>query len=221
MTQEKFVDLAFAKPDIAREKRCGFSEVIYAPKKTIYQLRKIISELGKHTNSLFISHLDKSKFDSVRKYFPSLRYFPTAKIAFLGKTKRRKNGLVLVITAGTSDIDIAEEAAVFLELTGNNIRRIYDIGVAGVHRIAPFKKDILKANVIIVVAGMEAALTSIISGLAKCPVIGVPTSVGYGASFNGLSSLLGMLNCCALGVSVVNIDNGLGAGYIARLINLK
>ncbi|UCC95768.1 MAG: nickel pincer cofactor biosynthesis protein LarB, partial [Candidatus Omnitrophota bacterium] len=132
---------------------------------------------------------------------------------------REKKGRVLIITAGTSDIGVAQEAAVFLKLAGNAVERLYDVGVAGVHRLNPFRDKIRMAKVIIVVAGMEAALASIIAGLAKAPVIAVPTSIGYGASFKGLAALLGMLNCCAPGVVVVNIDNGLGAGYFAHLIN--
>lgn len=219
MSEKGFVDLDFAKLDVEREKRRGLPEIIYAPQKTILQLKKIVKEFKKHTNLVFISRLNSDFFKVLKKDFPSLKYFKNAKLAFLGKAVKSKKGYCLVITAGTSDIGVAEEAAVFLELTGNNIERIYDVGVAGVHRLGPFNAKIKKAKVIIVVAGMEAALLSIVSGLTQAPVIGVPTSVGYGASFKGLTALLAMLNSCSPGTVTVNIDNGLGAGYFAHLIN--
>lgn len=219
MKNKGFVDLDFVKLDIAREKRRGFPEIIYAPNKTTLQLNKIIAEFKKHTSTVFVSRLEQDRYKPLKKKFPSLRYFKQAKLAFLGKQNKQKHGYVLVITAGTSDIEVAEEAAVFLELTGNKVERIYDVGVAGIHRITPFHHKLDKANVIIVVAGMEAALVSMVSGLTSTPVIGVPTSVGYGAAFEGLAALLGMLNSCSPGVVVVNIDNGLGAGYFANRLN--
>ncbi len=218
LEKESFLDLGFAKLDISRQKRRGFPEIIYAPAKTISQLKRIVKELKNYTHPILISRLDYHQYLRLKKTLP-LKYFKSAKIAFWGKTPSLKKGDVLIFTAGTSDIPVAEEAAVFLELTGNKVERIYDVGIAGLHRLEPFKERIREAKVIIVVAGMEAALLSIISGLAKAPVIGVPTSVGYGASFRGLGALLGMLNCCSLGTVVVNIDNGLGAGYFAHLIN--
>ena len=219
MSEKGFLDLGFARLDTWREKRRGLPEIIFAPKKTLPQLKKIIKEFRKHTELLFISQLDEKFSKALKKYFRTLKYFDQAHLAFLGKAKKQKRGDVLVITAGTSDIEVAEEAAIFLELTGNRVERIYDIGVAGVHRLDPFKEKIKKAKVIIVAAGMEAALASIVSGLTPAPVIGVPTSVGYGAAFEGLAALLGMLNSCSPGVAVMNIDNGLGAGYFAHLIN--
>ncbi|UCG35244.1 MAG: nickel pincer cofactor biosynthesis protein LarB [Candidatus Omnitrophota bacterium] len=219
MSEKGFVDLGFARLDTLREKRRGLPEIIYAPRKTLPQLKRIIKEFRKHTELLFISHLDESFFRSLKKEFRHLKYFKEAKLAFLGKAKRVKKGKALVITAGTSDIKVAEEAAIFLELTGNSLERIYDVGVAGIHRLDPFKEKIKNAKVIVVVAGMEAALASIVSGLTPAAVIGVPTSVGYGAAFEGLAALLGMLNSCSPGVAVMNIDNGLGAGYFAHLIN--
>jgi NCAIR mutase (PurE)-related protein len=221
MRHKGFVELDFVKLDIAREKRRGFPEIIYAPNKTIPQLKRIITEFKKHTNTVFISRLDYRRYKLLKKTHPSLKYFKQAKLAFLGKENKKRQGYVLVVTAGTSDIDVAEEAAVFLELTGNKVERIYDVGVAGAHRITPFQHKLDKAKVIIVVAGMEAALVSMLSGLTSTPVIGVPTSVGYGASFKGLAALLGMLNSCSPGVVVVNIDNGLGAGYFANQINKR
>lgn len=219
MKQKGFVDLGFVKIDIEREKRRGFPEIIYAPQKTIQQLKKIITSFKPHSDCIFISRLDDKKYRILKKEFIELNYFKTARLAFLGKKKKECKGNVLIITAGTSDIGVAEEAAVFLELTGNKVQRVYDVGVAGVHRIEPFKDEIEKAKVIVVVAGMEAALLSIVSGLSRVPVIGVPTSIGYGAAFEGMAALLGMLNSCSLGSVVVNIDNGLGAGYFANLIN--
>jgi hypothetical protein len=214
-----FVDLGFAKIDIDREKRRGLPEIIYAPQKTTSQLEVIIKELKIYTDLIFITRLSLPTYKALKKKFPRLRYFKIARLAFLGRERRERRGLVSVITAGSSDISVAEEAAIFLELTGNRVKRIYDVGVAGLHRIKPFENEIKKAKVIIAVAGMEAALLSIISGLTSVPVIGVPTSVGYGTSLKGLSALLGMLNTCSLGSAVVNIDNGLGAGYFAHLIN--
>lgn len=219
MEQDGFIDLDFAKIDIAREKRRGFPEIIYAPNKTLPQLKKIIGEFKKHTDKIFVSRLDYGRCRYLKKIYPSLRYYRQAKLAFLGKKVKEKKGYVLIITAGTSDIGVAEEAAVFLELTGNKVERIYDVGVAGAHRIRPYQHKLDQANIIIVVAGMEAALASMISGLTGTVLIGVPTSVGYGASFKGLAALLGMLNSCSPGVAVVNIDNGLGAGYFAHRIN--
>ncbi|MDD4954491.1 MAG: nickel pincer cofactor biosynthesis protein LarB [Candidatus Omnitrophica bacterium] len=219
MRHKGFVDLEFVKLDIAREKRKGLPEIIYAPGKTIPQLNCIISEFKKHTTTIFISRLKRRQFEILRKSHRKLKYYKDAELAFLGKRINETRGNCLVITAGTSDIPVAEEAAVFLEILGNNVERVYDIGVAGVHRIEPFKEKIKNAKVVIVVAGMEAALLSIISGICPSPIIGVPTSVGYGSSFKGLSALLGMLNSCAPGSVCVNIDNGLGAGYFAHLIN--
>jgi hypothetical protein len=219
MKPKGFVDLEFAKLDTEREKRKGLPEIIYAPGKTTNQLKGIVKEFKKHTNLVFISRIAQTQLEALKKSYPELKYFKIAQLAFLGKEIKGKRGNCLVITAGTSDIPVAEEAAIFLEILGNNVERIYDIGVAGVHRIEPFRDKIKKANVLIVVAGMEAALLSIISGICPAPIIGVPTSVGYGAACKGLSALLGMLNSCAPGSVCVNIDNGLGAGYFAHLIN--
>ena len=214
-----FIDLEFVKLDIERESRKGLPEIIYAPGKTTNQLKGIIKEFKKYTDLIFVSRLTQPQFKILKKSFPELKYFKIAQLAFLGKEITGTRGNCLIVTAGTSDIPVAEEAAVFLEILGNKVERIYDIGVAGVHRIEPFRDKIKTARVLIVVAGMEAALLSIISGICPAPIIGVPTSVGYGASFRGLSALLGMLNSCAPGSVCVNIDNGLGAGYFAHLIN--
>lgn len=219
MKHKGFVDLEFAKLDIEREKRKGLPEIIYSPGKTTAQIKGIIKEFRRHTGLMFISRLALPQFKALKKTYPELKYFKDARLGFMGKTIKGSRGNCLVVTAGTSDIPVAEEAAIFLEILGNKVERIYDIGVAGVHRIEPFKDRIKKAKVVIVVAGMEAALLSIISGICPSPIIGVPTSVGYGSSFKGLAALLGMLNSCAPGSVCVNIDNGLGAGYFAHLIN--
>lgn len=215
-----FCDLGFAKVDIDREKRRGFSEVIYCPGKTKLHLKKISQELIRHKQSLLLTKLDKDAFLYLKKSIPRLKYNPLAKLGFLSQQiKILKKGFVVVICAGTSDLPVAEEAVVTLEVLGNRVIKIYDVGVAGVHRFMHSMDAIKKARVIVVVAGMEGALASLVSGLVSCPVIAVPTSCGYGANFGGLSALLTMLNSCSPGVSVVNIDNGFGAGYFAGLIN--
>ena len=232
MRSRGYCELGFAKVDIDRAKRRGFPEVIYAPGKTVQQLKEIASRLICSRQIPLITKLEEKTFASLQKTFPELQYNPQARIAYLtpalsGVTKGRgkkksacgPKGLALVVSAGTSDIPIAEEAAVVLELMSNRVRRLYDVGVAGVHRIFQHKDLLRRAKVIVVAAGMEGALASIVSGLVSCPVIALPTSVGYGANFKGLSALLTMLNSCSPGVAVVNIDNGFGAGYMASLIN--
>ena len=215
-----FCDLGFAKLDIDRQRRRGFPEVIYCPGKTREGLKKISREFLKNKQDLLLTRLDKKTFAYLKKSFPRLKYNPLARTAFiLQKPKDAKKGLVVVVSAGTSDIPVAEEAVVTLEVMGNKVQKVYDVGVAGVHRVIGSLEVIRKAQVIIVVAGMEGALASLVSGLVSCPVIAVPTSCGYGANFGGLSSLLTMLNSCSPGVTVVNIDNGFGAGYFASLIN--
>lgn len=216
-----FCDLGFAKVDIDRKKRRGFSEVIYCPGKTKIHLKKIVRALIRNKQDLLLTKLDKNSFAYLKKSFPKLRYNSCARLGYFLKTPHvlKKKGLVIVISAGTADIPVAEEAAVTLEVMGNRTRRLYDVGVAGVHRLVRHLELIRKAEVIVVVAGMEGALASLISGLVSAPVIAVPTNCGYGANFGGLSALLTMLNCCSPGVAVVNIDNGFGAGYFASLIN--
>jgi len=223
MKNKGFCDLGFAKLDLDRLRRRGFQEVIYCPGKTKEHLKKICREFIKNKQDLLLTKLEKGTFASLKKIFPRLNYNPLAKIGYLTKTRKRLavalKGLVAVVSAGTSDIPIAEEAAVTLEVMGNRVIRLYDIGVAGVHRLMDKIDLIKKAKVVIVVAGMEGALASLVGGLVSCPVIAVPTSCGYGASFSGLSALLTMLNSCSPGIAVVNIDNGFGAGYFASLIN--
>jgi hypothetical protein len=215
-----FCDLGFAKVDIDRFRRRGFSEVIYCPGKTREYLKKISAELVKHKQDILLTRLDKTTFAYLKKSFPKLKYNSLARLGyFLQEPKNAPKGLAVVISAGTSDIPVAEEAVVTLEVMGNKAMKLYDVGVAGVHRIMKYEGTLKQAKVIIVVAGMEGALASLVSGLVSCPVIAVPTSCGYGANFQGLSALLTMLNSCSPGVAVVNIDNGFGAGYFASLIN--
>lgn len=213
-----FLELGFAKLDHLRQQRRNIPEIVFAQTKTPNQLKKIISALREKKIPVFLSRLDKKKYLLLRKRFKALKYFPEGRISFMGKFYPRTGKNVAVVTAGTSDIPVAEEAAIFLEIVGNKVERIYDAGVAGVHRILSFKDRLDKSRVVIVAAGMEGALASLVSGITKRPVVGVPTSIGYGANFRGLSSLLGMLNSCSLGVCVVNIDNGLGAGFLAHMI---
>jgi len=219
-SQSGFCDLGFAKIDTERLKRKGFSEVIYCPGKEKSHLKVIVSTLLKNKQDILLTRLEKNKFAFLKSSFPRLKYNAIARIGyFVQKPKFKKPGIVAVVTAGTSDIPVAEEASMTLEILGNKVNRLYDVGVAGVHRLMQNLPALRKANVIIVVAGMEGALASLVSGLVKSPVIAVPTSTGYGANFHGLAALLTMLNSCSPGITVVNIDNGFGAGYFANLIN--
>jgi len=215
-----YVDLGEAKIDTHRDLRRGFPEVILCQGKSIEQIKRIVSGLSPDTKFIMATKADKAAFRAIKRIRADAVYYERAKIILVGKKRRKKSDkTILVLTAGTSDVPIAEEAAVTAEIMGNSVERIYDIGVAGVHRLFGNKDKLLGANVIVVVAGMEGALASIIGGLVQCPVISVPTSVGYGANFEGLAALLSMLNCCAPGTVTVNIDNGFGAGYFASLIN--
>ena len=215
-----YCDLGFAKLDIDRPRRRGHAEVVYCPGKTRLQLKNIARELIRNKQDLLLTRLDKKTYAYLLRLFPRLKYNSIARLGFLKLgSKAPKKGLAVVISAGTSDIPVAEEAVVTLGLMHNRVAKLYDVGVAGVHRIMASIDIIRKAKVIIVVAGMEGALASLVSGLVASPVIAVPTSCGYGASFGGLSALLTMLNSCSPGVVVVNIDNGFGAGYFASLIN--
>jgi hypothetical protein len=215
-----FIDVGFAKIDTHRHFRKKLPESIYCPGKSREKIKAIAKELQAKKISFLATKADEESYKAIKEVAKEAKYFPEAKLVWVGK-KKRKKGLVAVITAGTSDIPVAEEAALTAEFMGSNVERFYDIGVAGSHRIFPFLKEIRKAKSIVVVAGMEGALPSLIAGVVSSPVIGVPTSVGYGASFGGITPLLAMLNSCAEGLSVVNIDNGFGAGYLASLINLQ
>ncbi len=215
------LDLGFAKLDLQRQERCGFPEVVYCAGKTVSQSVRILDVLmGKYDNVIG-TRASRDVYEKLVEKHPAAQYDELAKMVYQHKDKTVVNGdrLISVITAGTSDIPIAEEAALTAEIMGNQVERIYDVGVAGIHRLLARVDDIRKANVNIVVAGMEGALASVVGGLVDKPVIAVPTSIGYGANFHGLSALLAMLNSCAAGVSVVNIDNGFGAGRLADTIN--
>ncbi len=215
-----FEDLGFAKIDHHRGVRQGTSEVIYGAGKTPDQIVRIAdSMLRSGQKTVLITRMSKEAAEIVQKHLP-LQYYERGRIGIVGEMPRPDTETnIVVATGGTSDMPVAEEAALTAEALGNKVVRLYDVGVAGLHRLLAHSEDIMKARIIIAVAGMEGALASVVGGLADCPVIAVPTSVGYGASFGGLSALLAMLNSCASGVSVVNIDNGFGAGYLASMIN--
>lgn len=217
---EPFEDIGIARVDSHRAVRNGVAEVIYGAGKTAEQIVAIADKMRENgQKTILITRLDAEKAEAVKASLP-LDYRADGRLGVIGELPEPDgHGVVTVITAGTSDIPVAEEAAVTAEVFGNRVKRIYDAGVAGLHRLLANMDDIMSASVIIVIAGMEGALASVVGGLADCPVIAVPTSVGYGASFGGLAALLAMLNSCAGGVSVVNIDNGFGAAYQASLIN--
>ena len=215
-----FHDMGFAKIDFHRAVRKGFPEVVFAPGKKDRDIAEIAKHIIAGGNTLLITKASPELYRYLRAGMPVLKFNENARMIYYAKNSPRlKKEAVLIVTAGTSDIPVAEEAALTLELLGNRVRRLYDVGVAGIHRVVDNIPVLKKSKVIIVVAGMEGALASIVGGLVACPVIAVPTSIGYGASFGGLSSLLTMLNSCAPGVCVMNIDNGFGAGYFAGLIN--
>lgn len=219
--KKETLDLGFAKLDLQREARCGFPEVVYCAGKTVGQSVQILDVLMDKYDNVIGTRADKDVYDALVGRHPAAQYDELARMVYQHKDKNVVNGdrLISVITAGTSDIPIAEEAALTAEIMGNRVERIYDVGVAGIHRLLARVDDIRRANVNIVVAGMEGALASVVGGLVDKPVIAVPTSIGYGANFHGLSALLAMLNSCAAGVSVVNIDNGFGAGRLADTMN--
>ena len=215
-----YEDLEFVKIDTHRALRKGFAETIFCQGKTISQILTILESMAKRDHSILATKANKKIFTTVKKTYPEAEYNELAKTIVIKREQLKpKKGKILVITAGTSDISVAEEAVVTAELMGNTVEKAYDVGVAGVHRLFDIKDKIFDANVIIVIAGMEGALASLVGGLTASPVIAVPTSVGYGASFKGIAPLLTMMNTCAEGVVVVNIDNGFGAGYFASLIN--
>ena len=215
-----YQDLRFAKIDHHRELRKGFPEIIYGLGKTDKQVLAIAQEIVKKGSSLLITRVEAPTYKKLKRAIPKARYNPAAKTVYLKqRPPAAGKGKIIVLTAGTSDIPVAEEAFVTCEMLGNEVERIYDVGVAGLHRLLGEYDKFKQAKVIIAVAGMEGALPSVVAGLVSVPVIAVPTSVGYGASFKGLAALLAMLNSCPGGVSVVNIDNGFGAAYLASLIN--
>lgn len=216
-----FEELEFATLDTHRSLRQGFPEVIYGEGKSAAQITEIAKRMRQRKENVLITRVDAKKAGAVKRAFPGAVYNKVARTLFIKShvIKKTGKGTVLVICAGTSDVPVAEEAAVTAECMGNDVKRLYDVGVAGIHRLFHRKDDIFSANVLIVVAGMEGALPSVVSGLVARPVIAVPTSVGYGANLGGLTTLMAMLNSCAAGISVVNIDNGFGAAYVASLIN--
>lgn len=216
-----FEDLGFARVDHHRALRKGFPEVILGQGKTAQQIEAIAQRLVANGQQAVITRLDEQTAQQIRTTLPALRYYADGRIGALGEppVPAATLGTILVISAGTADLPVAEEAAVSAELLGNRVERLYDVGVAGLHRLLGHVEQLSTAAVLIVVAGMEGALPSVVGGLVDRPVIAVPTSVGYGASFNGLAALLAMLNSCAAGITVVNIDNGFGAAAAATLMN--
>jgi pyridinium-3,5-biscarboxylic acid mononucleotide synthase len=214
-----FEDLGFAKIDSHRCIRTGVPEVIFCQGKTLEQIQSIVQSISLNHHNVLATRAGPEVFQGIRAVIEDCRYHELARMVVIKPLPVKQEGNIAVVSAGTSDLPVAEEAAVTAEVLGSRVRRIYDVGVAGIHRLLYSCEDLFQAKVAVVVAGMEGALASVVGGLVSCPVIGVPTSIGYGASFGGLAALLSMLNSCASGVSVVNIDNGFGAGYQGHLIN--
>jgi len=217
-----FEDLGFAKVDHHRALRLGMPEVIFGQGKTPSQVANIFSRLAEQGGNVLATRASAEQYEAVAAKVRAAEYRPLARAITLKRDRKRYGkGVIAVVSAGTSDIPVAEEALVTAELMGNSVQHLYDVGVAGIHRLLAHRTVLAKARVIIVCAGMEGALPSVVGGLVGVPVIAVPTSIGYGAAFEGLAALLGMMNSCASNVSVVNIDNGFGAGYVASLINRR
>ncbi len=215
-----FEDIGFAKIDTHRAMRRGFPEVIYCEGKTIHQIQEIVKRMIPKNRIILGMRASEDVHKALKKVTDKVVYHKDARAFSIGKKpKPRAAGTILVVSAGTADIPVSEEAAITAEMMGNRVERLFDVGVAGVHRLLGHKENLFRASVIIVAAGMEGALPSVVGGLVDKPVIAVPTSIGYGVSFGGLSALLTMLNTCVPGLAVVNIDNGFGAGYMASLIN--
>jgi len=215
-----YEDLGFAKIDYHREYRKGFPEVIFCEGKTKEQVKKIALNMYENGSQVLGTRASKEQFEEVKKVVKEAEYFDIARIISINKKPLiQTQGIIGVVAAGTSDMPVAEEAAITAELMGNSVKKFYDVGVAGLHRLLYKLDEINECRVLIVVAGMEGALPTVLGGLVRAPIIAVPTSIGYGANFHGLSAMLTMLNSCANGVSVVNIDNGFGAAYSASLIN--
>jgi hypothetical protein len=215
-----YTDLGFARIDNHRELRTGYPEIIYCAGKTVEQVKEIVRVMSERENNVIGTRANQEMFEAVKSIIPSAVYYPMARIISVQKKKPgTPESSIAVITAGTSDMPVAEEAAITAELLGNKVIRIYDAGVAGIHRLVDKLPEIRSCRVVVVIAGMEGALASVVGGLVDKPVIAVPTSVGYGANFGGISALLAMLTSCSTGVTVVNIDNGFGAGFSASMIN--
>jgi len=215
-----FEDLGFAKVDHHRALRTGMPEVIFGEGKTPTGMAKIFARLAQHEGNILATRASEAQFAAVKKKVRKAEYRDLARAIVLQRDRKKLGkGIIAVVSAGTSDIPVAEEAVVTAEVMGNDVEHLYDVGVAGIHRLLAHRSTLSRARVIIVCAGMEGALPSVVGGLVGVPVIAVPTSIGYGAAFKGLAALLGMMNSCASNVTVVNIDNGFGAGYVASLIN--
>lgn len=219
LRRKPFVDMGYARLDTHREIRSGFPEVVFCSGKADEHLLDIYETLYKENGEVFGTRASEAQYELVRGRIPEITYDPVSHILKAEKEGKRRRGKIVVCTAGTADIPVAEEAAQAAEYFGGRVERIYDVGVSGLHRLLASLEAIQSANCIVAAAGMEGALASVIGGLVDKPVIAVPTSVGYGANFKGLSALLTMINSCANGIAVVNIDNGYGAGYIAAQIN--
>lgn len=215
-----FEDLGFANIDHHRSLRQGFPEVIFGGGKTVEQVAGIVESMYRHEHNILITRSTPAHFERVQQIAPEAEFHEGARaIVIMKERKLQGKGTVMVVSAGTSDMPVAEEAVVTLRVMGNQVDSLYDVGVSGLHRLLDRRERLTKARVLIVVAGMEGALPSVVGGLVSVPVIAVPTSIGYGASFNGMAALLSMLNSCASNVTVVNIDNGYGAAVVASLIN--
>ena len=215
-----FEDLGFAKVDHHRSLRVGMPEVIFGQGKTPHNVAQIFARLARHGGNVLATRATEEQFAKVKAAVPKAEYRELARAIVLQRDRKKYGkGIIAVVSAGTSDIPVAEEAVATAEVMGNDVEHLYDVGVAGIHRLLANRGTLAKARVVVVCAGMEGALPSVVGGLVGVPVIAVPTSVGYGAAFKGLAALLGMMNSCASNVSVVNIDNGFGAGYVAALIN--
>ena len=219
LRREPFEEMGYAKLDMHRKVRSGFAEVIYCAGKADEHLLHIFEHLYKADGQVFGTRATQHQYEILREKYPQVEYDSISHIIKIEKKDKKRSGLIAVCTAGTADIAVAEEAAQTAEFFGANVERIYDVGVSGIHRLLSRLEVIQKANCVVAVAGMEGALASVLGGLVSRPVIGVPTSVGYGANMGGISALLTMINSCANGISVVNIDNGYGAAYLAAQIN--
>ena len=217
--RQPFEDMGYAKLDLHRRIRSGFPEVIFCSGKPDEFLINIFQRMAEKEGQAFGTRATAEQYEMVRKVIPDIQYDPVSRILKLERTPKEKKGLIAVVTGGTAVIPVAEEAAQTAEYFGSKVERIYDVGVSGIHRLLSQTQRIQEANCIVAVAGMEGALASVVGGLVSNPVIAVPTSVGYGANFGGLSALMTMINSCANGIAVVNIDNGYGAGYMATQIN--
>jgi len=221
MSTNGFDELGFAKIDTQRSERRGFPEAIFCEGKTPEQVAQIVQKMNEGERNILATRANAEMFAAVKELTPEAEYHELARLVVVRKEEITPDPdrIILVVTAGTSDIPVAEEAAITAELMGHKVDRVFDVGVAGIHRLFAQQEKLLSANVIVVAAGMEGALASVVGGLVSKPVIALPTSIGYGASFGGVAALLGMLNSCAAGVSVVNIDNGFGAGRLAGMMN--